>query len=114
MKPEIKAKWLEALRSGNYEQGKGALRRQQSFCCLGVLCDLHAKETGEQWEEEAEAEHNVRMYLGEPNYLPEEVMEWAELQSPNPPVGASNLFIANHNDQGKTFPEIANLIETDL
>lgn len=43
LKPEIKQQWVEALRSGEYKQGKGALRligkEQDSFCCLGVLCD---------------------------------------------------------------------------
>lgn len=45
--PEFKAKWLEALRSGNYEQVGGALRKYKGpelnpvgFCCLGVACDI--------------------------------------------------------------------------
>ena len=39
--PEIKAKWLEALRSGKYEQGKGCLRDHEGkYCCLGVLADI--------------------------------------------------------------------------
>jgi hypothetical protein len=29
--------WIEALRSGKYEQGSGALERNEKFCCLGVL-----------------------------------------------------------------------------
>lgn len=41
MKADLKAKWLEALRSGKYEQGSGVLRdNADRFCCLGVLCDL--------------------------------------------------------------------------
>lgn len=37
--------WVEALRSGEYEQGKGYLRvtdedGQDKFCCLGVLCEV--------------------------------------------------------------------------
>jgi hypothetical protein len=45
MKPEIKKMWLEALRSGQYKQGGGALRPHggNEFCCLGVLCNLHAQ-----------------------------------------------------------------------
>jgi hypothetical protein len=47
--PEVKAKWVTALRSGNYKQGEGRLRSQSwigtgwgqpEFCCLGVLCDI--------------------------------------------------------------------------
>lgn len=41
MTPELKAKWLEALRSGKYIQGKHALRTlENGFCCMGVACDL--------------------------------------------------------------------------
>jgi len=29
--------WTQALRSGKYEQGQGALERDNKFCCLGVL-----------------------------------------------------------------------------
>lgn len=41
--PELKAKWLVALRSGEYQQAKGALRTiegEKCMCCLGVLCDV--------------------------------------------------------------------------
>ena len=41
MNQEIKQKWLEALRSGKYKQGRLGLRNKQNeFCCLGVLCDV--------------------------------------------------------------------------
>jgi hypothetical protein len=37
---DAKAKWLKALRSGRYKQGRGTLYcgNTKSFCCLGVLC----------------------------------------------------------------------------
>lgn len=42
---ELKAKWVKALRSGEYKQGHGSLCRRAddgsySFCCLGVLEDV--------------------------------------------------------------------------
>ena len=41
MNAEIKARWLEALRSGKYQQGRYVLRTaDNTYCCLGVLCDL--------------------------------------------------------------------------
>ena len=48
MNKEVKQQWVAALRSGEYKQGKNALRRQYEgedaeFCCLGVLCDLAVK-----------------------------------------------------------------------
>jgi hypothetical protein len=49
MNPEVKALWLDALRSGEYKQGQGRLRKTEddgtfSYCCLGVLCDLYIKQ----------------------------------------------------------------------
>lgn len=41
MSPELKEKWVAALRSGKYKQGKKVLRTyENTFCCLGVLCDI--------------------------------------------------------------------------
>ena len=38
MKPEVKEQWLEALRSGDYEQGRHYLAHTDGgHCCLGVL-----------------------------------------------------------------------------
>ncbi len=42
MDQEFKAKWVAALRSGKYVQGKGALAKDGRFCCLGVAADLLA------------------------------------------------------------------------
>lgn len=45
MDPILKAKWIAALRSGKYVQGKGYLHKitkgkEHMFCCLGVLCEV--------------------------------------------------------------------------
>ena len=45
MDQEFKARWVAALRSGEYEQGQGQLVAdlgdgQKVFCCLGVACEL--------------------------------------------------------------------------
>lgn len=41
MNKEFKQKWIDALRTGKYQQGRGVLRTDNNcFCCLGVLCDL--------------------------------------------------------------------------
>ncbi len=54
MKADLKNRWLEALRSGKYEQATGALMAEiddgaVGYCCLGVLCDISG--FGE-WEHE--------------------------------------------------------------
>ena len=40
MNKRIKNKWLKALRSGKYKQGKSILFSDNKYCCLGVLCEL--------------------------------------------------------------------------
>ena len=42
---EIKKKWVEALRSGDYKQGKTCLKQidfdgETRHCCLGVLAEI--------------------------------------------------------------------------
>lgn len=50
MNPEIKAEWLAALRSGEYNQAFSRLKGPGgSFCCLGVLCDLYVKKGVGEW-----------------------------------------------------------------
>ncbi len=46
MNPEVKARWVAALRSGEYKQATGVLRRGgKSFCCLAIndRCALEAQ-----------------------------------------------------------------------
>ena len=57
MNTEIKKQWGAALRSGEYTQGTGRLKSfptidgEPAFCCLGVLCALHAKSAQSNKEE---------------------------------------------------------------
>lgn len=47
--PELKARWVAALRSGNFAQGCAQLKRgnldgKPTYCCLGVLCEVEIPE----------------------------------------------------------------------
>jgi len=62
MDAQLKAKWVEALRSGDYGQASGQLHDAQNggFCCLGVLCKVMGAEFGpvvEDREEEGVTSH---------------------------------------------------------
>jgi len=39
-------KWVQALRSGNYQQGTGSLHENGQYCCLGVLCETQGRLVG--------------------------------------------------------------------
>lgn len=55
LRSEVKNAWVDALRSGEYQQGKGKLRDHENrYCCLGVLADLAIKSgeiDGLEWHE---------------------------------------------------------------
>jgi hypothetical protein len=41
---QLKAAWIKALRSGEYEQGTELLKTGDgAYCCLGVLCKVAGK-----------------------------------------------------------------------
>jgi hypothetical protein len=50
MNKELIKRWVEALRSGKYQQGRLSLRNiSNQFCCLGVLCDIAKDELSLDW-----------------------------------------------------------------
>ena len=109
MKPDIKAQWLTALRSGDYQQGQGYLRQGDQYCCLGVLCDLYGKAVGPEWEAGlGSGWAGIQAMHGQENTLSFKVQEWAGIDSPNP------IDLAAMNDNGSTFEELANIIEEGL
>lgn len=92
LSPEIKAKWCAALRSGKYEQGQGLLHdpNDNTYCCLGVLREL----TG----------------------LPKagEDLEYLDYQKAALEIGltpAAQTELADQNDDGHSFDEIADYID---
>ena len=118
LRPEVKEKWLAALRSGDYQQGTQHLRdRQNRFCCLGVLCDIYAKENGLEWVKDHNSNVACR-FLDEYAGLPAVVSSWAGFTKyvglPVVRVGDSEYSLAQLNDTGSSFDVIANIIEKGL
>lgn len=113
MKAEIKQKWITALRSGEYKQGKRRLKDGDSYCCLGVLCDLYGKEFNVSFENTLERGEE---FLGKINFLPTVVGIWSGIADISG-VYEENIYHPNRrmlsidNDNGKTFTEIADIIE---
>ena len=96
--------WVKALRSGKYKLGRRRLRIGDTFCCLGVLCDLNDPSL---WA--------LNDLSNEYDYV------YAEEYSAMPPVdllievGISDdeaHELAEQNDAGATFEEIADMIES--
>jgi hypothetical protein len=127
MNPAVRDKWVAALKSGEYEQAKGYLRVTKTanpgetavgFCCLGVLCDIAVKDGVIPPGIE---DHEGAMAYGEnldEQGLPDEVQEWAGLTNSDPrfinPIdaeGVADYASSWNDDNGKTFEEIAEMIE---
>src|SRR6185503_16966914 len=108
MDPEIRAQWTAALRSGEYRRGQGRLRSDDDrFCCLGVLCDLAAKDGAVEEIHLSPGTH--WRYDDETAYLPKAVQRWAQLDSGNPATSEGSL--AGLNDEGRSFAYIADVID---
>jgi hypothetical protein len=113
MNQDIKQRWVDALRSGEYEQGRGCLHDSNgsSFCCLGVLTDLYIKEHDKEWHREPGCCTQLTFERHCVTLSPS-VVTWAGLSNRNPCVGGDG--IAGHNDDGMPFDELAQLIEEYL
>lgn len=134
MDPNLKTKWVAALRSGEYEQGRSYLNRDGKYCCLGVLCELAVQE-GVATSIPTQGLPNVIRYGTEDSgygfsssYLPQNVAVWADVDenghlpltdegtevkiyrgTGTPDQTTSSLAVLN--DDGFTFEQIAAIIE---
>lgn len=132
MDKELKAKWVEALRSGDFKQTQSVLHDPQnnSYCCLGVLC----KVAGAEWGPfEKEVEVDGRFHIATRDHVPvkngellgdtdgEELEPSACLKFGIPD---QSILIGMNDGKGekgkpgyeppKTFTEIADYIEASL
>lgn len=121
MKKSIAKRWIKALRSGEYEQGREVLRTSDGkFCCLGVLADMYRKERKKGWDAVVK-DPTGGDAKGTNYYYPSEaVCEWAGLNEyKGTPRGGVRLErgsrafgnLAQMNDEGCTFNMIADMIE---
>lgn len=87
MTPELKARWIKALRSGRYKQCKMVTQDGNGHnCCLGVLGRIiHQK--------------NLINNLST-TPLPDKILNWS-----------IQTTLCNQNDNGRSFKEIADYIE---
>ncbi len=76
----VKKLWIDALRSGKYQQGTHALHNGDcnTFCCLGGLCDIHRvkvlKKGPKLWKTYASS---WKTYLDSKDTPPDPVISWA-------------------------------------
>ena len=110
---EPQQKWVNALRSGKYEQCKGSLTRDGKYCCLGVACEISSLELDPYWRERgtllSEAAP-VKEELGLKSHEGAFDGEGIDLESAIRRSPSKSLSFLN--DAGWTFNQIANFIES--
>lgn len=125
MKASMKRAWLEALRSGKFQQGRDYLgyqlpNGQREYCCLGVLCVV----AGVKGEFKVDGTARRVLEFGQDatdgdEILPDDLAAdlgiernpCIPVQLPNAPYPNAFTTLAKANDDGLTFGQIADLIE---
>jgi hypothetical protein len=130
MKKTVMKKWVKALRSGKFKQGKEQLKKTNpqgkvNHCCLGVLCELYneemiknkkkkLKETTTNEYYEKQGTHSLtHSFDGIQDTLPKKVMNWSGVSNEYGKFYDSTepLNLVEMNDDGKRFTTIGNFIE---
>lgn len=109
-------KWVAALRSGIYPQGKKSLARKKEvgnfeYCCLGVACEVYAEEHPE-FLSRINKENLYARYDDQFAFLPSIVRAWLGLRTPEG-AAYSSPSLYQWNDTGSNFNEIADIIESE-
>lgn len=103
MDPALKAKWVEALRSGEHKQCKNALHADGGYCCLGVLTVVAG------YQIDTRRDRVLR-----PGNNPDDTSSNEGYRALADFGLTDRIPLINMNDEGKSFSEIADFIEANL
>lgn len=113
MDAKLKRKWVKALRSGEYLQGRGQLVSDdgKNFCCLGVLADV----MGCEWQESTSEFCSTLVPILPRGRKPlairgEDFLSVAKTRLRHNVQGK----LASMNDDGASFKKIAQFIEDEI
>ena len=119
MKPQIKAAFVQLLRSGRFKQMrnylKGEINGEVCYCAVGLLCEMYSRANNTKWEKHSNGLFSLD---GSICSLPTKVRVWA---------GISDCTVIELAYNGKycsidylndtfylSFKQIANLVEEQL
>ncbi len=109
MNVEMKNRWVNALRSGVYHQGKNYLCQDNKYCCLGVLCEVLEIKSEISLDYPGE---QVKSYLFDgwksQCVIPQDLGMKIGL------IGTESNKLISMNDGGAPFSKIADYIEENL
>ena len=124
---ERRKKLTAALRSGQYKQIQGTLKREDGMCCLGVACELSGLGS---WEEAHDGEHEYFTkevkHQDDPysthrsasnSILPTKVQNYYGFTSENGKFDQATKYgkkcLSELNDRGYTFTQLADIIDME-
>lgn len=104
MEASLKAKWIEALRSGQYRQTQARLRTNDGlgYCCLGVLCEISGQ--GEWKHGDFITRQNGEMLASMQAGIDFRHAKMFGLEE------SAKRYLMHANDSGTSFPLIADWI----
>jgi hypothetical protein len=113
---QLVRKLIDALESGRYRQRIGSLRCEDTFCVLGVACDLVKEQVHGEWQG-VDSEYFILAHEvhGHDDYPPDRVIRLygfdtgesiARLDGRT--IGGS---LSSLNDDGSTFSELAGILK---
>ena len=128
MKKSDVKKWVKALRSGEYRQGKASLCNEDEisgecvYCCLGVACDILTEGVWIKlphltvWSIDKHEEFTMPATGDKHGWGHTETTSFPSLETLKE-MGLDVAYaqeLAELNDKGWSFKKIANKIEKDL
>ena len=102
--------WIDTLKTTDKKQGRVYLHhaKADTWCCLGIACDLFVPQSERKLDEETGAEE----FDGKDVRLPSKVQDLLGLHSMfGDSVQGDLRAISAYNDSGMSFREIADLLE---
>lgn len=113
MKKSIMKKWVQALRSGEYEQGYKTLvsvndKGDDCFCVLGVLCNIATEHGVGEWFHNSYGDTIGSSKYG---HLAPSVQDWSGVRFGNGLLSHQISLIELNDAKGYTFLELADVIE---
>ena len=114
MDRKVKETWIKALKSGEFKQGKGYLESDGKYCALGILSLLSLVE--------GQCTYNLVDGLGRFDNkrftLSYNTLNWAGMDLEDFKIDViyegESTTIADLNDRGLNFKELARIIDRNL
>lgn len=112
---ELRRQWVAALRSGEFTQTRGYLCHKGRYCCLGIACEVFDRAFPGELEREVLTDRIT--FNNHATLLPDVVRHAVGITYAGGDFVVSSLddedesSLAERNDDGATFAEIADLIE---